>query len=188
MSVGDNINNLFNTGKARLPIVANDPALQFPGSEMTTADVPNETWHDQVRPWGSGLISIGDIRFWLKINEESFKEALVKTLWRNGIAVTPELRIYLAKDDVLAVRGDNSSKLEIDAVINADVELFCHFLVLASTASFIAAIDNNSDFAASYCANPEEAMTYFGELYSHDRWYSYCLSTSNLMGPLSPIN
>lgn len=188
MSIGDNINNLFNTGKSLPLSIADNPVRQIVDSDITIKDTPQEVWHDQVRPWGCGLISIGDIRFWLKINEESFKDNLVKTLWRNGIVVTSELRIYLAQDDALAVAGENVDRVKTEAVINEDAYLFCHFLLLASTDSFIAALDGNSDFAANYCANPEEAVNNFKQLYAPDRWYSYRLSTSNLMGPLSPKN
>ncbi|MFC1480891.1 hypothetical protein ACFL6E_01420 [Candidatus Neomarinimicrobiota bacterium] len=185
MSVGNNINNLFDTGKSRPNSIADYLVLNIIEPDTAAINATQEVWHNQVRPWGSGLISIGDIRFWLRLNEESFKGNIIKTLWRNGISITSDLRIYLAQDDALAVRGENVDRVKIEAVINKDAYLFCHFLLLASTDSFITAIDGNSDFAANYCANPEEAMNNFNALYSSDRWYRYQLSTSNLMGPLS---
>lgn len=188
MSVRENITDLIKTGKAQEQLGAEHSVLHILGLGTTTTDSLQIVQPDQIRPWGCGLISVGDIKYWLKANEQSFKEHLVKSLWRNGIAVTATLQICLI-DEALAIKGGHIDQVKIEAVIREDVELYGHFRLLAATDSFLHAIDTNSEFAANYYANPEIAVLNFSKLFAPKRWTNYYLSTANLMGPLnSAIN
>ncbi len=184
MSVGENITDLLKAGRTQQSLGVSNTVMQILGLGTTTKKSLELIDASQIRPWGCGLISLGDIRFWLRVNEEAFKEHLAKSLWPNGIAVTADLRICF-NAETLAVKGGHLDQLKIEAIIKASAKLYNHLRLLAATDSFLTAIDNNSAFAATYCENPEEAVAKFSELYAPKRWTDYYLATTNLMGPLN---